>query len=62
MSGDWGKLGIPDFVGMPLMKSYLMLQNVKFTAFTVFELLKENQQGVNILSTILGLMMVHETT
>ena len=27
------------------MKSYLMLQNVWFTAFTVSELLRENQQG-----------------
>ena len=27
------------------MKSYWMLQNARFTAFTVSELLKENQQG-----------------
>ena len=30
---------------MSLMKSYLMLQNDKFTAVTVSELLWENQQG-----------------
>ena len=27
------------------MKSYLMLQNIRFTAFSVSELLMENQQG-----------------
>ena len=30
---------------MSLMKSYLMLQNARFAAFTVSKLLKENQQG-----------------
>ena len=30
---------------MSLMKSYLMLRNARFTAFTVSELLRENQQG-----------------
>ena len=29
---------------MSLMKRYYMLQNARFTAFTVYELLKENQQ------------------
>ena len=37
---------------MFLMKSYLMLQNARFKAFTVSELLRENQQwGVKISST-----------
>ena len=45
ISGDWGKLGIPNFAWMSLMKSYLMLQNARFAAFTVSKLLKENQQG-----------------
>ena len=28
------------------MKSYLMLQNARFTVFTVSELLRENQRGL----------------
>ena len=34
MSGDWGKLGIPNLAGMFLMKSYWMLQNSRVTAST----------------------------
>ena len=45
ISGDWGKLGIPNLVGMFLMKCYWMLQNSKVKTFIVSELLKENQQG-----------------
>ena len=43
---------------MSLMKSYLMLQNAKFIAFTISELLRENQQGeeVKIPPPILGLI------
>ena len=41
-SGDWDKLGIPNFAGMSLMKSYGILQNVRFTSFTISEL-RENQ-------------------
>ena len=42
ISGDWGKLGIPNLSPMSLMKCYWMLQNARFTAFTVSELLREN--------------------
>ena len=42
ISGDWGKLGIPNLLRMSLMKCYWMLQNARFTAFTVSELLREN--------------------
>ena len=45
ISKNWGKLGLPTLAWVSLMKSYLMLQNAWFTAFTVFELLKENQYG-----------------
>ena len=41
-SGEWGGGGAI-LAGMCLMKSYLMLQNASFTAFTASELLKENQ-------------------
>ena len=33
---------------MSLIKSYLILQNAKVTAFTISELLSENQQGVKL--------------
>ena len=45
ISGIWGKLGIPNLMQIFLIKCYLMLQNAMVTAFTVFELLTENQQG-----------------
>ena len=45
LSGDWGELGIPNLARMSLIKRYRMLQNVRVTAFTVSELLRENQQG-----------------
>ena len=44
ISEDWGKLGIPNLARMSLIKSCLMLQNARVTAFTVPELLRENQQ------------------
>ena len=43
ISGDWGKSGIPNLMRMSLIKCYLMLQNSRVTAFTLFELLRENQ-------------------
>ena len=46
ISGDWGELGIPDLGKMSLRKCYWMLQNARATAFTVSEVLRENQQGV----------------
>ena len=42
ISGDWVELWIPDFARMSLIKCYWMLQNSRVTAFTVFELLREN--------------------
>ena len=45
ISGDWVKLLISNLAQMSLIKCYWMLQNARITAFTVFELLKENQQG-----------------
>ena len=44
ISGDWSELGISDLAQKFLIKRYWMLQNVKVVAFTVSELLKENQQ------------------
>ena len=44
--GDWDELEIPNSAGMSIMKCYWMLQNARVTAFTVSELLRENQQGV----------------
>ena len=41
--GDWSKARIPDLEEMLLMKSYFMLQNVRFTVFIVSVLLTENQ-------------------
>ena len=45
ISGDWGKLGILNVARMLLMKCYWMLQNARVTAFTISELLRENQKG-----------------
>ena len=44
ISGDWEKVGIPNMVPMSVIKCYWMLQNARITAFTVSELLGENQQ------------------
>ena len=43
ISGDWGKLWIPNLARMSLIECYWMLQNSRVTAFTVLELLRENQ-------------------
>ena len=43
ISEDWGKLWIPNLARMSLIECYWMLQNSRVTAFTVFELLGENQ-------------------
>ena len=48
ISGDWGKIGIPNLTGTFLIKCYCTLQNARLTAFTVFELLRENQKGVKL--------------
>ena len=56
ISGDRGKLKIPNLARMSLTKCYWMLQNCRVTAFTVSELLRENQQGGDkITSPTLGL-------
>ena len=41
ISGDLGKLEIPNLTRLILIKSYWMLQNARVTAFTVFEFLRE---------------------
>ena len=45
ISGDWGQLGIPNIAQISLMNCYWVLQNARVTAFTVSELLRENQHG-----------------
>ena len=42
--GDWSELGITNLTWMFLMKIYLILQNARFTAFAVSELLKEKKE------------------
>ena len=44
ISENWGKLEIPTLAGKSLVKSCLMLQSARFTAFTVSELLSENHR------------------
>ena len=47
ISGDWGKLWILNLAQMSLIECYWILKNPRVTAFTVFELLRENQmEGV----------------
>ena len=48
ISGDWDELWIPNLVRMSLIECYWRLQNSRVTAFTVFELLRENQLGGKI--------------
>ena len=45
ISGDWGELWITNLALMSVIECYWMLQNSRVTAFTVFELLRENQLG-----------------
>ena len=49
ISGDWGKLGVPNLAQMSLIICYWMLQNTRVTTFTVSELLRENKQGGKII-------------
>ena len=44
----WGELWIANLARMSLIECYWMLQNSRVTAFTVFELLRENQLGGKI--------------
>ena len=48
ISGDWGEFWIPNLARMSLIECYCMLQNSRATAFTVFELLRENQLGEGV--------------
>ena len=48
---DWSELWIPNLVRMSLIECCWMLQNSTVTAFTVFELLRENQLGGKITPT-----------
>ena len=45
ISGDLGELGIPNLTRMSLIKCYWILQNARVKASTVYELLRETQQG-----------------
>ena len=47
---DWNKSKIPNLVRMFLIKYYRIQQNSRVTALTVSVLLRENQQGVQILT------------
>ena len=47
ISRDWGEYVVPNLARKSPIKCYWMLQNARFTAFTVFELLRKNQQGGN---------------
>ena len=49
ISGDWGESRVPNLARISLIECYWMLQNSRVTAFTVLELLKENQLGRVIL-------------
>ena len=44
ISRDWQELGNPNLPRMFAITCYWMLQNARLTAFTVSELLRENQQ------------------
>ena len=45
ISGYWDELWVPNLARMSLINCYWMLQNSRVTAFTVDELLRENQLG-----------------
>ena len=53
ISGDWGKLWILNLARISPIDCYWMLQNSRVTAYTDFELLRENQ---------LGRLVTHEAT
>ena len=44
-SGGWGELGIPNLARVTLIRCYWMLGNASVTAFTLSELLRENERG-----------------
>ena len=56
ISGDWDELRISSLARMSLIKCYWMLQNVRITAFTTLELLREDQlEGLKLHSLLLTL-------
>ena len=48
MPNIWNKLWIQNLAQMSQTKNYKMRQNARVTAFSVFELSRENQHGVKI--------------
>ena len=52
ISGDWGELGIPNFVRMSLVKCYWMLQNIGVIGFIASELLREEPTGSKTFATL----------
>ena len=58
---DWDELGIPPVARMSLIKCFWMLQNTRFTAFTVSELLWGNKQGgeVKLLVNVCEAIYIH---
>ena len=48
ISGYWDDIWILNFARMSLIESYSMLRNSRVVAFTVFELLRENELGLKL--------------
>ena len=48
ISGEWGKLGIPNLARTSLINWCWMLQNARVTAFTISVLLMKNPKGVKL--------------
>ena len=48
ISGYWDEIWILNFARMSLIESYWMLRNSRVVAFTVFELLRENELGLKL--------------
>ena len=61
ISVGWGKLGIPNLTCTFHIKCYWMLQNPRVTAFTVSELLRENQQLSNNFAGSIQLLIWNKT-
>ena len=62
ISGDWGKLWIPNLARMSLTECYWLLQNSRVTAFTVFELFRGNQLGGKITPLQIRVKMLNHVT
>ena len=48
ISGYWDEIWILNFARMSLIESYWMLRSSRVVAFTVFELLRENELGLKL--------------